>query len=168
MSSDSPVTIVPPVAVSRRPPVRWTAAGLLALVGVVGLTAACSTGATSPTFTVPVSSRTVTEVFQSTLPVNGFRFYSFSIAGTGPITATLTSIGGTGVPPSVVVTMGIGSPGGVTCLPTTSAEVQVTGTASLTTQVTATPQEPGVFCVILRDTGNLFAPASFTVTIDHP
>jgi hypothetical protein len=45
--------------------------------------------------------------------------------------------------------------------------VQVTGTAGVPAQVSSSEQ-PGVYCVIISDIGNLFAPASFTVTIDHP
>jgi hypothetical protein len=45
--------------------------------------------------------------------------------------------------------------------------VQVTGTAQLPAQVSSS-EEAGVHCVIISDIGNLFAPASFTVTIDHP
>ena len=108
----------------------------------------------------------VTEVFTSTLPVSGSRFYSFHIAASGTVTATLTDVEGEGVPPSVVVNMGIGTPAGTTC--TASAiPVQVTGAAGVPTQVTATEQ-PGTYCVIVSDVGNLFAPATFTVSLDHP
>ena len=108
----------------------------------------------------------VTEVFSSTLPVGGSRFYSFHIAASGTVTATLTDVQGDGVPPSVVVNMGIGTPAGTTCT-ASATPVQVIGAAGLTTQVTATEQ-PGTYCVLLSDVGNLFAPAVFTVSLDHP
>ena len=130
--------------------------------------AACSDGPVAPTLNAPVGSTTVTEVFSGTLPVGGYKYYSFSIAGAGTVTATLTNIGGAGVPPTVVVNLGVGQPGGITCLTSNSADVQVSGDASVTTLVTATQSAPGVFCAIIKDTGNLFAPAQFTISIDHP
>ena len=75
---------------------------------------------------------------------------------------TLTSVGGQFVPSTVQLGLGIGSPAGTDC--TTS---QTINTASgSTAQVTAT-EAPGVFCAKVSDIGNLFAPASFTVNIDH-
>lgn len=133
-----------------------------------GLTAAsCSNGPTAPsTSTSSTTGTVVTEVFTSTLPVGGSRFYSFHIAASGSVTATLTNIEGEGVPPSVVVSMGIGTPAGTTCA-ASATPVQVTGAAGVPTQVTATEQ-PGTHCVLVSDVGNLFAPATFTVSLDHP
>ena len=130
------------------------------------LTVSCSQGPEAPTAVTATSRGTVTEVFSSTLPVGGAKFYSFSLAAAGSVTATLTDISGTGVPPTVVVNLGIGTPGGTTCVATPSP-VQVSGDAGLSTQVTQL-QQAGVSCVIVADVGNLFAPASFIVTIDHP
>lgn len=168
MSSDSSVATAQPVAVTPRGGGRRWSAGLIALLGAVALTAACSQGPISPTLNAPVGTTTVTEVFSGTLPVGGYKYYSFSIAGAGAVTATLTNIGGAGVPPTVVVNLGVGQPGGITCLPSNSADVQVSGDASVTTLVTTNQSAPGVFCAIIKDTGNLFAPAQFTITIDHP
>jgi hypothetical protein len=146
-------------------PGRTLSHGLMT-VGLATLSA-CSQSPTAPSATVPSASITVTEVYASTLPVGGSKFYSFSLAASGTVTATLVSIDGAGVPESVIVNLGIGTPRGTTCVSTTSNSVQVTGDAGLSTQVTST-QQPGVFCVIVSDVGNLFAPASFTVNIDHP
>jgi len=123
-----------------------------------------SAATTSPTETTP---DTLTETFTGTLPVGGSAFYSFSIATAGTVTATVAGIGGDLVPSSVVVNLGIGTPTQFTCLATSPTSVQVTGTAQLPAQVSSSEQ-PGVYCVIISDIGNLFAPASFTVTIDHP
>src|SRR5262249_31842977 len=98
--------------------------------------------------------------------VGGSAFYSFSIATAGTVTATLATIGGNEVPSSVVVNLGIGTLSQFTCSATPTA-VQISGTAGVPTQVGASDQ-PGVFGVMISDAGNLFAPASFTVTIDHP
>lgn len=122
-----------------------------------------SASTTSPTTPTP---DTLTETFSGTLPVGGSAFFSFSLATAGTVTATLADIGGDQVPPSVVVNLGIGTLSQFTCSATATA-VQVSGTAGVPTQVSASEQ-PGVFCVIISDVGNLFAPANFTVTIDHP
>jgi hypothetical protein len=62
--------------------------------------------------------------------------------------------------------MGIGTPYQTSCSASQTA-VQVTGSAGLTGVVTGS-QQPGALCVIVADVGNLFAPATFTVVIDHP
>jgi hypothetical protein len=136
------------------------------LLLAIAFTPSCSQGPQAPTAVTPTSRGTVTEAFSSTLPVGGAKFYSFSLVAPGSVTATLTDIGGPGVPPTVVVNLGIGTPSGTTCAASLSP-VQVSGDAGLTTQVTQS-QQSGVSCVIVTDVGNLFAPASFIVTIDHP
>jgi hypothetical protein len=135
------------------------------LGAVSALCAACgkSTSTTSPTTTTP---DTLTETFTGTLPVGGSAFYSISLATAGTVTATLANIGGNNVPSSVVVNLGIGTASQFTCS-ASATSVQISGTAGVPTQVSASEQ-PGVYCVIISDIGNLFAPASFTMTIDHP
>ena len=137
----------------------------VSLLIVSAFSAACGKSATttSPTTTTPDS---VTETFKGTLPVGGSAFYSFSTATAGTVTATLTDIEGDGVPPSVEVNLGIGTLSAFNCS-ATSSEVQMSGTAQVPALVSSSEQ-PGVYCVIISDIGNLFAPATFTVTIDHP
>ena len=135
------------------------------LASLSALCAACGKSASTTAPTTPTPD-TLTETFAGTLPVGGSAFYSFSIATAGTVTATLADIAGDQVPPSVVVNLGIGTLSQFTCS-ATATSVQVSGTAGVPTQVTASEQ-PGVYCVIISDVGNLFAPASFTVTIDHP
>jgi hypothetical protein len=137
----------------------------VSLLIVSALIPACGKSATttSPTSTTPDS---VTETFKGTLPVGGAAFYSFSTATAGTVTATLTDIEGNGVPSSVVVNLGIGTPSAFNCSASSTA-VQVSGTAQVPALVTNSEQ-PGVHCVVISDIGNLFAPATFTVTIDHP
>jgi hypothetical protein len=137
----------------------------VSLLIVAALCTACGKNATatSPTATTPDS---VSETFAGTLPVGGSEFYSFSTAIAGTVTATLTNIGGDEVPSSVMVNLGIGTLSGFNCSASATA-VQVIGTAQVPALVTSSEQ-PGVFCVVISDIGNLIAPASFTVTIDHP
>lgn len=146
-----------------KPARRGRAIGLAVWV-VFGVS--CSQGPIAPTTETPPSSGPVTEAYSSTLPVGGSKFYSFSTAASGAVTATLVDIGGAGVPPTVIVNLGIGTPAGTTCS-AASSPVQVTGDAGIATQVSGT-QPSGVSCVIVTDIGNLFAPASFTVSIEHP
>ena len=129
-------------------------------------TAACSKNPTSPSSSTPTTPTTspVTESFSGTLAVAGASFYSFSMASAGTVTATLLAIQGTGVPPAVQVNLGVGTPSGKTCTVTSPTVVQIGGTAT----ANITNQVPGVYCVNLSDGGNLFAPAAFTVSIDHP
>jgi hypothetical protein len=136
----------------------------VAAVVLAHLWSGCSKGPATPSTTT--APATVTEIYASTLPVGGVKFYSFSTLTTGTVTATLNQISGDGVPPTVIVNLGIGVPGGTSCN-ATSSPVQVTGDAGVTTLVTAT-QRPGVSCVVVTDVGNLEAPAAFVVTIDHP
>jgi hypothetical protein len=137
--------------------------GLLSTLFAVG----CGSGPTAASPTTPTpAAPAVTETFTGTLAVGGARFYSFSISVYGTVNATLAGIGGSGVPSTVEVNLGIGTPSGSTCS-STPTPVQVSGDAGVTTLVTATEQ-PGVYCVIISDAGNLFSPANFTVTIDHP
>ncbi len=141
--------------------------GIAAWLVVVVLNSACAKSTTSPTdATTTTEPPSTTEVFVGVLPVGGSAFYSFSTVVTGTTTATLTSISGDGVSPSVMVNLGIGAPSGFGCSAGEQA-VQVSGTADVGAQTSAT-RDPGVHCVLVSDIGNLFAPATFTITIQHP
>ena len=152
---------------------RQTTAALRALwplVGALVLCGACSHNSTAePSLTTTSSSTTaaaptVSEVFASTLPVGGFKFYTFNIAANGTVNVTLNSVSGAGVPSTVQVGLGIGQPAGTDCSTTVTATA---GSAFAAPQVTGT-FGPGLFCVRVFDVGNLFNPAAFTVTIAHP
>jgi hypothetical protein len=156
---------ITPVAWGR--PVRRRVPALASALMMVLASNGCSNNSspTTPSTTTPATT-TYRERFTSTLPVGGSQFFSFSIATAGTVTATLESIGGPGVPSSVVVNLGVGTPYQTTCS-ATPAQVQVTGDAGLTAVVTGS-QQPGALCVLVSDPGNLFAPATYTVVIDHP
>jgi hypothetical protein len=135
---------------------------VLAVLGSSCTGSLSSTLPASPTTSTPAAP-TTTETFVGTLPVGGTRFYSFSIAVYGTVNTTLVSMGGTDVPPDVMVNLGIGTPGGTSCNSSSPTSVSA-GSAA---QVTASEQ-PGLYCVTIADVGNLPAAAVFTVTIDHP
>ena len=79
----------------------------------------------------------------------------------GTVNAELDSVSGAGVPDTVQLGIGIGQPSGTDCSATT------TGTVGAAGVVTGT-FGPGTFCVRVSDVGNLFAPATFAIDIQHP
>lgn len=152
---------------------RPTTAALWARCAIIGVLAACGAcshdsttepSSSSSSATTAPAAPTVTEVFTSTLPVGGFKFYTFNIAASGTVNVTLNSVSGPGVPATVQLGLGIGQPAGTDCSATQTATA---GSTSAAPQVTGT-FGPGLFCVRVFDVGNLFNPANFTVTIAHP
>jgi hypothetical protein len=135
--------------------------------GLALFAAACSHNTTTPsstsstpTTTTPVTTPTASETFASTVDPGGAAVYSFNIAANGTVNVTLNGVGGTGVPPTVQLGLGIGTPAGVDCSTTSTVTAgpgpQLTGTFG-----------PGLFCVRVYDVGNLATTAAFRVTIAH-
>ena len=123
---------------------------------------------TSPTTTTTTTTQTaaaptMTQEFDGVVPVGGSSFYSFTTTTYGTVNVTLTAVGGSFVPPTVMLAVGIGQPAGTDCVTTTS----VNTAAGTTAQVTGT-YDPAVYCAKVTDIGNLFAPASFSVSIAYP
>ena len=144
----------------------WAVSGVLALCGSAcshnSTTEPSATSTTSTTTTV--AAPTVSEAFSGTLPVGGFKFYTFNIAANGTVNVTLNKVSGTGVPATVQLGLGIGQPSGIDCATTLSVTAGSNAAAPQTTGTFG----PGVFCVRVFDVGNLFAPAAFSITIAHP
>jgi len=147
---------------------RATTAALLTVLVLCG---ACSHNSTTEpsststtTTTTTVAAPTVSEAFNGTLPVGGFKFYTFNIAANGTVNVTLNKVSGAGVPASVQLGLGIGQPSGTDCATTVTATA---GSTFAAPQATGT-FGPGLFCVRVFDVGNLFAPATFAITIAHP
>ena len=140
----------------------------IAVCGLALFAAACTNNATTPsttpttTTTTTTTTPTTSEAFASTLGVGGSAFYSFNIAANGTVNVTLNSVSGNGVPPTVQLGLGIGTPAGVDCSTTST----VTAGAGAGPQLTGT-FGPGSFCVRVYDVGNLPATATFRVTIAH-
>jgi hypothetical protein len=142
----------------------WRAVTVLLLVaaGACGKdNSASSASPTAPTTTaVPP---TTTDEFDATVPVGGSAFYAFSVSQYGTVNITLTSVTGAYVPATVMLGVGIGTPSGTSCTITNA----VNAAAGSTPQLTGT-YDTGVYCANVSDVGNLFAPATFTLTIAHP
>lgn len=120
------------------------------------------TSATSTT-TTAAAAAVVTEIFEGTLPKGGAQVYAFDNSGRGNISVKLDSIGGVaGVPRTVWVGVGIGTPDGDGCAMTVSKNTQAGGDALVLTM------DPGRVCVRLYDIGNLAAPAPFSATVIRP
>lgn len=153
---------LPTAAVATR-----VVAGLV-MCAVVALTA-CNGNADTPTSPTTATTTTTTvpattsEEFVGTLAVGGSSFYSFTVSQNGTVNLTLTTAGGAGVPATVWLGLGIGTPSGEDCATTTTVNTPPGATA----QVTGT-YAPGVYCAKVFDIGNLFGPVRFAVTIAYP
>jgi hypothetical protein len=140
-----------------------------ALIATVVLCVSCGDESpTSPTDTSTSSSTTaaaptISEEFSSTVTVGGSKFYSFTTSTYGTINLTLTSVGGNFVPSTVMLGLGIGQPSGTDCVTTTNINTAAGSSAQVTGAYSA-----GVYCAKVSDIGNLYAPASFNVTIAYP
>lgn len=138
----------------------------LALAGA--LLSGCDKGGGSetPTTASPASS-TRALAFSGTITVGGARFYSFSMATEGTITARLDALEGPNVDPAVAVHMGIGTPAGTSCSAGRTL-VRVGGGDDGVAAFVAGNQSAGTYCVLIADAGNLVAPAAFRVTVELP
>ena len=139
-------------------------ARLLAFAAMATLTVACGKDSTtSPTDTTATSSTTVT--YTGTLDAGGSRFYSFTNAAAGSVTAFLASVASpdTRLPVSVPLELGIGVPAGTGCATTITQVVE----PGLVSQMSAS-LAAGVFCLRVADAGELRAPVTFAVRFIHP
>lgn len=148
-----------PIAVRRY---SCTALLLLAL-GAAACGKDTPTTPTATTTTQTAAEPTNSVDFNGTVPVTGSTFYSFSVSQYGTVNLTLTSVGGAVVPTTVTLGMGLGVPDGTDCVTSTTVNTRSGTTAQLTAIF-----NPGVYCAKVYDVGNLFGPASVSVTIAYP
>jgi hypothetical protein len=73
------------------------------------------------------------------------------------------AVGGNFVPSTVMLAVGLGQPSGTDCVTTTSVNTAAGSTAQVTGNF-----DPAVYCAKVSDIGNLYAPASFSVSIAYP
>jgi hypothetical protein len=105
----------------------------------------------------------VSEDFVGTVSVGGSAFYSFTVEQNGTVNVTFTAISGNGVPGTAWMGLSLGTPSGEDCTPSSTVNTAPGSTAQLTGTYA-----PGIYCARIADIGNLFASASFAVTIAHP
>ena len=139
-------------------------ARLLVIAALAAWTAACG-GDASPTEPTGTTASSSSVTYTGTLDAGGARFYSFTNAAAGSVTALLASVATpeTKTPVSVPLELGIGVPAGTGCATTTTQIV----TAGLVSQMTAS-LAAGVFCLRVADAGELRAPVTFAVRFSHP
>jgi hypothetical protein len=133
--------------------------------------AACTrgdTGTSGATITSPSTNPadpTTTETFTGTLRPNTTAFYSFTVASYGTVNITLDEVTGVQVAEDVPFEfeIGPGVPRGTGCSPN-SVLVVAPGEGPHSSGLF----EAGIWCVRLRELGNLPAPARFRITIAHP
>ena len=111
----------------------------------------------------PLTVAVEVESFIGTLPVDGIRFYSFTVPQDGNVSLTLLSLTANGEPSAGPINIGVGVPQGTGC---TLLDSRTTGPG-------AAPQftnfyQAAVYCARVADVGNLTATASFALNIAHP
>jgi hypothetical protein len=97
-----------------------------------------------------------------TLTVNGGQTHPFFTSATGPITATLTSLGE--APAGTTVGFSLGTLAGASCN-IVLANDQAVVTSVLTGTVSTLG---GRLCVRMYDVGKLTGPVDYTFTVSHP
>lgn len=129
----------------------------------------CGDSPTSPTTTDTTTPTTTAatpiynEEWIDTLAVGDERFYSFTVTQYGTVNVAFSSVTGQYVPGTVTLGLGLGVPSAETCTTSTYISTQA-GTGP---HISGT-YNPGVYCVVVRDVGNLFSSARFAITIDYP
>ena len=139
-------------------------ARLLTVALLAALTAACGDDA-SPTAPSSTTSTATTVTYAGTIDVGGSRFYSFSNAAAGSVTAFLASVTSpdTRLPVVAPLEIGVGVPAGTGCSTTTTQVVAPGLVSQMTVSLAA-----GVFCLRVADAGELRAPVAFAVRFSHP
>lgn len=138
--------------------ISFALSGLLAV-----LSSGCSPlGPTSPSTGLPNPTIAV-ENFSGTLPVKGMVYYSFSVVDGGTTYLTLLSVKEGGVDTEALITIGLGTPRGTSCVASNVLSVKSGGSP----QVSGTTNR-GVHCAIVFDPGNLTKDATFSLNIARP
>ena len=139
-------------------------ARLLTVALLAALAVACGDDA-APTQPSSTTSTATTVTYTGTIDVGGSRFYSFSNAAAGSVTAFLASVTSpaTRLPVAAPLEIGIGVPAGTGCS-TTTTQIVAPGLVSQMSVSLAS----GVFCLRVADAGELRGPVAFAVRFSHP
>lgn len=139
-----------------------TARAIVGIALVLGCTA-CGDEIESPTSPSTTATGPATVLFSGTLQPRASRFYSYTLATAGTVSALLASVERNGVPVANPLEIGIGSPAGTGCAATMTASAA----ASLIPQLRH-DAPVGTYCVRVADVEGLPAPAVFTIRVIHP
>ncbi|MGB7219538.1 MAG: hypothetical protein WBD07_12115 [Vicinamibacterales bacterium] len=146
----------------------WFAAkpGVLAVVLMTVMGAACSDSPTTPTSTTPTLSFVTEAPFVGTLALSGTSSKDFVMNQAGPVSITLASLLAAGSPVSITVRIGLGTwdAGASTCTVTEQVDVApaLTIIPNFGQSLTA-----GSRCVSIFDFNGL-GPVDFAIRIVHP
>lgn len=123
----------------------------------------CSKSPTSPTTTTTTTTGPVTFLFGGTLEPHATRFYSYSLATGGSVSAMLASLERNGVPVRNALEIGLGIPAGTGCAVSVSQN-----SSSLLIPQLREDFQAGTYCVRISDVDGLPAPMNFTIRVIHP
>jgi hypothetical protein len=107
------------------------------------------------------SGNTTTDTFNGSLAPNGSLVFTFSVATSGSVAVTLTTVSPATASP---LGLGVGPSSNGTC---TIANSTSGVTAGGSPQLSAT-ESPGTYCVKVSDAGTLQTTSTVTVTVTHP
>jgi hypothetical protein len=136
-------------------------AAVFVVLVLASLGAACSNSQSTTAPSTPTTPTIVTDIFTSTVTVQGATSHAFVVTTAGTVSVTLLSAG----PAATIVGLGLGIPNanGANC----NLSFSVNTTAGAAAQITRTV-EPGLYCVDVYDIGKLTADAGISVQIVHP
>lgn len=121
------------------------------------LVSGCEDTTTGPT--TPTTPDLTTSTFTGTLTASGGVTFPFEVASSGPITATLTALADA----ELVVGLALGTWNGTACTIVVARDSATQGDT-----VTGTAGSLGNLCVRIYDVGNVVAPLSFELQVEHP
>ena len=138
----------------------------VAAVALALSVSACGGSSDNASTTAPTLTATPqAALFEGTLDVGGFSFYSFTVDTTGDVDVMLASVTTTASPGSesdVVLGLAVGQPAGTDCTVTKSLLARAALQSPLVANVT-----PGIYCVRVYDIGNLRSKVNFAIRIVH-
>ncbi len=133
---------------------------LRALPLVFVLAAAPGCGDDTPTAPTTPTVPSVTDTFSGTLNVNGAAVHTFTTAGPGTMSATLTAVG----PDSeTVMGLALGEWNGSSC-----ALIVSNVNATTASVVFGTVTRIGTLCVHVHDVGHFTASTTYELSVTHP
>jgi hypothetical protein len=130
--------------------------GLL-ISAVTAFAAGCEDA--TPTPTTPTTPVLTTDTFSNTLTANGAVTFPFAVASSGPVTATLTTVSDA----TIVIGLSIGTWNGNACQVVLARDGAAAGDS-----IVGQASNLGNLCARVYDIGNVVAPITFTITVEHP
>ena len=125
--------------------------------------AACSGDTETPTSATTTTTGPTIILFSGTLQPRATRFYSYTLATAGSVTALLASVERNGIPSTNALELAIGTPVGTGCAATVSANSPAALVPQLRHDATA-----GTYCVRVADSDGLSAAVTFTIRVVLP